>query len=156
MQPLPCLHFKASNHAPYAEEHEGDAEELTHVEGHAHLEIALHLLEELHEEAKNEDVGEAIAKEEACAYLAWHALVEVPAEEAEQGIRDGLVELCRVAGQHIDLCEDEAEVATGGAANNLRVHEVAQADTASGDGGGYGDVVEHGPEGYLILAHIEP
>ena len=156
MQPLPCLHFKASNHAPYAEEHEGDAEELTHVEGHAHLEVALHLLEELHKEAEGEDVGETVAKEEACAHLAWHALVEVPAEEAEEGIRDGLVELCRVAGKHIDLSEDEAKVATSGAAYDLGVHKVAQADAASGDGGGNGDVVEHGPEGHLILADIEP
>ena len=150
------LRLEAAHHAPHAEEHEGDAEELAHVERHAYLKVALYLLEELHEEAEGEDVGEAVAKEEACAYLARHALVEVPADETEHGIRDGLVELCRVAGEHVDLGEDEAEVASRGAAYNLGVHEVAQADAASGDRGGNGDVVEHGPQGYLILAHIEP
>ena len=133
------------HHAPYAQHHEGDAEELAHVECHAYLEVALHLFEELHEEAESEDGGEAVAEEEACAYLARHAAVEPPADEAEQGVGNSLVELCRVAGKHIDLGEDEAVVATSGAPYDLGVHEVAQTDAAGGDGGGNGDVVEHGP-----------
>jgi hypothetical protein len=56
------LLLKALHHAPHAEQHEGDAEELAHVERHAYLEVALHLLEELHEEAEQEDVGQAVAE----------------------------------------------------------------------------------------------
>ena len=146
-----CFH-----HASYAEQHEGDAEELAHVEGHAYLEVALHLLAELHEEAEGEDAGEAVAEEEAGAYLAGHAAVEPPADEAEEGVGDSFVELGGVARQHVDLCEDEAPVASCGAADDFGVHEVAQTDAAGGDGGGNGDVVEYGPQGYLVLAHIEP
>ena len=139
------LGFQRVHHAPYAKQHEGDTEELAHVEGHAHLKVALHLLAELHEEAEGEDVGEAVAKEEASAHLAGHAAIEPPTDEAKQGVGDGLVELCRVAGQHVDLREDETPVASCGAADDLGVHEVAQADAAGGDGGGNGNVVEHGP-----------
>ena len=144
------------HHAPHTEHHEGDAEELTHIERHAHLKVALHLLAELHEEAEGEDGGEAVAEEEAGAHLARHALVEPPPDEPEHGVGHGLVELCRMAWQHVDLREDESPVTSRGSANDLRVHQIAQTDAAGRDGSSNGDVVEHGPQGYLILAHIEP
>ena len=56
-----------SPHAPAAEEDEGEAEELSHVEDHAALEIDLLFLEELDEEAEGEDGGEAVAEVEAGA-----------------------------------------------------------------------------------------
>lgn len=150
------LRLNATHHTPHTEDHEGDAEKLTHVECHTHLEVALHLFAELHEKAEGEDIGKAVAKEEACAHLARHALVEPPADETEQGIRDGLVELCRVAGQHVDLREDEPPISARRAANNLGIHEVAQADTTSSHGCGDSDIIEHRPKRHLILAYIEP
>ena len=42
----------------------GDAEPLSHVEGHALLEAHLVLLEELYEEAEGEDLRQAEAEEE--------------------------------------------------------------------------------------------
>ena len=116
-----CLVFLlcATHHAPYAEYHEGNAEELTHIEGHTHLEVALYLLEELHEEAEGKDGGKAISEEEACTDLAGHTTIEIPAYESEEGVGKRLVELCRMAWQQVYLCEDESEVSSCGATYNL-------------------------------------
>ena len=113
-------------HTPDAEHYEGDAEKLTHIERHAYLEIALHLFAELHEEAEGEDGGEAVAEEEAGAHLTGHAAIEIPAEESEHGIGDSLIELCGVAGEHIDLREDESPVTSCGAAYNLGIQTKAR------------------------------
>ena len=147
---------KTIHHTPYTEHDEGDAEELAHIERHAYLEVGLYLLEELHEEAEGEDGGEAVAKEETCAHLAGHMLVEIPADESEQQVRNSFIELSWMARQHVDLCEDESEVTTSRTANNLGVHQIAQADAAGSDRCGNGNIVEHRPQGYFVLAHIEP
>ena len=70
--------FCAAYHAPYAEYHEGDAEELDHIEWHAHFEVALYLFEEFYEEAECKDGSQAVAEEEACTHLSGHTAVEIP------------------------------------------------------------------------------
>lgn len=150
------LLLHAMRHTPYTEHDEGNAEELAHIEWHAYLEVTLYLLEELHEKAEGEDSGEAVAKKEACAYLTGHTLVEVPADESEQRVGDSLIELCRMARKHVDLCEDESEITICRTANNLGVHKITQADAAGSDRCSNGNVVEHCPQGHLIFAHIEP
>ena len=150
------LLLHAMRHTPYTEHDEGNAEELAHIERHAYLEVALHLLEELHKEAEGEDGSEAVAKEESCAHLARYTLVEIPADKSEQRIGDSLIELSRMARKHVDLCEDESEVTPCRTTNNLGVHQIAQADAAGSDRCGNGNIVEHCPQGYFVLAHIEP
>ena len=54
------------------------------------------------------------------------------------------------------LLEDKGPGHIGRLADDLRVHEVAQADAAGGEGGGNSDIVEHCPEAQLGLAAIEP
>lgn len=83
-------------------------------------------------------------------------LVEIPADESEQQVRNSFIELSWMARQHVDLCEDESEVTTSRTANNLGVHQIAQADAAGSDRCGNGYIVEHCPQGHLVLAHIEP
>ena len=51
-----------------------------------------------------------------------------------------------MAGQHVDLLEDEGPGHVGGLAYYLAVHEVAQAYEAGCGAGGYGDVVEYRPQ----------
>ena len=48
-----------TNHTVDADDNEGNAEQLSHVERHALLEGHLLLLEELNEEAEGEDPGKA-------------------------------------------------------------------------------------------------
>ena len=118
-------------HTPYAKHDEGDAEELAHIERHAYLEVGLYLLEELHEEAEGEDGGKAVAKEEACAYFTGHTLVDIPADESEQGIGDSFIELSRMARKHVNLCEDESEVTTCRTPNNLGIHQITHCTAAA-------------------------
>ena len=56
----------------------------------------------------------------------------------------------------IDLLEDERPRHIGRFADDFRVHQVAEADAAGGDGRGDGDVVEHVPEVHLRLSAVEP
>ena len=71
--------------------------------------------------------------------------VEPPANEEEDGVGYGLVELSWMARQHVHALEDEGPGHIGGLADDLGVHQVAQADEAGRDGCGDGNVVEHRP-----------
>lgn len=165
-------------HAPHTEDDEGDAEQLAHVERHRVFETHLVDLQEFHEEAEGEDVGEAEAEIEASAYfgslvvLSFSrvgslpeqfsvASVDIKHDEEERQIGNGLVELCRMARLcphrgRMGIEEIEAPGHRGDIADNLAVHQVTQADEAGGDACGNGDVVEHLPQGHLIAFDIEP
>ena len=162
-------------HAPTAEEDEGDAEELTHVESHAALEIDLLLLEELDEEAEGEDGGEAKAEMEAGARSGFRCqgrgarsesgLVGVPIDEGSKDeddeVGDGFVELGGMArcGDSVDegvaSMEDEAPREVGGVANDFGVHQISEADEAGHGGHGDGDIVHDCPGTDFSLAAIE-
>ena len=171
-------------HAPTAEEDEGDAEELTHVESHAALKIDLLLLEELDEEAEGEDGGEAKAEMEAGAGSGFRgeergaglggegrgarsksSLVGVPIDEGSEDeddeVGDGFVELGGMArcGNSVDEgvagVEDEAPGEIGGVADDFGVHQVAEADEAGHGGHGDGDIVHDRPGTHLGLPAVE-
>ena len=63
------LHPLAPNHTTNADDYEGDAEQLTHVQEHVGLERLLNVFCVFDEEAGGEDIGEAETKEKACANL---------------------------------------------------------------------------------------
>ena len=165
------LLFLCVPHAPNAQQDEGKGEELSHVEGHGLLEIDLLFLQELDEEAEGEDGGEAEAEIEAGAdgdgRLGCHCLCLVPmavdddsaGEDDEVG--KGFVELGGMAwhGDAIDerlvAVEDECPGDIGGLANNLGVHQIAQANEARHGGYGDGNIVHHDPRLDLGLAAVE-
>lgn len=150
------FHSPTPPYTPEAEEDEGDAEQLTHVEEHAVLEIDLVLLGVLDEDAGGEDEEEAEAEEETRADLLRLTAIEVPVDEEEQGVTQSLVELARMARKHIYAFEDESPGHVGGPADDFGVHEVAHADGTGTDGRDDGDVVEHPRELQARLAHEEP
>ena len=150
------LHPFASYHAGNAENHEGDAQQLAHVKGHAGFEGHLDVLGELDEEAEGEDGREAEAKEEARAHLLLVSLVEPQADEDEEEVGEGLVELTGMARHLVDLLEDEGPGHIGHLTDDFAVHQVAQADEAGCGGRGDGDVVEYLPEIHVRLAIVEP
>ena len=145
----------AFHHEPRADEDEGDAQNLTHIEGQTGLEGLLNLLGVLDEEAEGEDEEEAEAEEEARAHTVRTPTVEHPAEHEVDSVGDGLVELAGVARHLVDALEDEGPGHVGHLADDLRVHQIAQTDEARRGAGGDGDVVEHRPQGNLLPAHVE-
>ena len=158
-------------------EDKGDAEQLAHIEGHSLLEGDLFLLEELHEEAEEEDGEDAVAEVEAgadkggavlrlcgCTVLAAVGvpMVNPQAEEKDDEVGNGFVELggmarCELAIDEGFVCvEDEGPGHVGHFADDFRVHQVAQADAATGQRCGNGHVVDDGPHPYPMLAGVEP
>ena len=79
-----------------------------------------------------------------------------PHDAEQQGVGDGLVELAGMAWHLVDMLEDEGPGHVCDLADDLGVHQVAQADEAGGGACGDGDVVEHRPDAELRLADIEP
>ena len=150
-----AVHPLAANHASHADSHERDAQQLSHVERQRSLERLLHLLGILDEEACDEDVRQTESEEEARAHTLRRAAVEVPADEEQQSVGDGLVELSRVARHGVYLLEDERPRHVGYLADNLRVHEVAQAYEARRERRSDGYVVEHLPDVHLRAAHVD-
>ena len=155
-----CFRFLCPQHTIGTDEDEGDGEQLTHVEKHVGLPGFLHVLGVFNEEAEGEDIGQAESEIPARSH-AWLAsllasFVDSPHDEEQDGVGNGLVELARMTGNGVDLLEDEGPGNVGHLADNLRVHEVAQADEAGRRSSGDGYVVEHGPDAYLAIAHIEP
>ena len=165
-------------HEVKADEDEGHTEPLAHVQRHAVLEVHLVLLEELDEEAEDEDFRQAEAEEEAAVIgrgnlcigfrtlaevgtrgsgsLFLPALVQPHHAEEEDEVGKRLVELGRMAGHHVHPLEDESPGYVCRPPDNLGVHQIGQADAAGGDGGGYGNHVEHVHVVHLRLAAVEP
>ena len=165
-------------HEVKADEDEGHTEPLAHVQRHAVLEVHLVLLEELDEEAEDEDFRQTEAEEEAAVIgrgnlcvgfrtlaevgtrgggsLFLPALVQPHHAEEEDEIGQRLVELGRMAGHHVHPLEDESPGYVRRPPDNLGVHQIGQTDAAGGDGGGYGNHVEHVHVVHLRLAAVEP
>ena len=61
-----------------------------------------------------------------------------------------------MAGQGVDACKDECPWHIGGAADDLGVHQVAQAYHAGGEWGGDGHIVEHREYLQTGFPDIEP
>ena len=157
------LQLSGSHHAVDADDDEGDGEDLSHVDGQRGFEGFLNLLGVLDEEAEGEDVGQTEAEVPACAHVeglmllaVGELLVDAPHNHKQQGVGDGLVELAGMTGHRVDLLKDEGPGHVGHLADNLAVHEVAQADEAGCCASGDGDVVEHRPDAQLRALTVEP
>ncbi len=153
---LLTMHFlQPSPHAPEAQQDEGDAEELAHIEEHAVLEVHLVLLGIFDENAAGEYHEEAEAEEEARADQARTAAVDVPSYEEETSIAEGFVELAGMARQLVHALEDEGPGQIGGTAYYLAVHQVAQADGTGADGGDDAHIIQHMEQGQAYAPCIE-
>ena len=115
----------AAYHAIDTHDDEGDAQQLTHVEGHTLFEIDLYLLQELNEETEGEDGSQTIAEEETCSYPILHLPVKDEPHNEDDEISDGLVELRGVARSQLTVdktvvgVEDETPRHVGRTADNL-------------------------------------
>ena len=82
--------------------------------------------------------------------------MQPPHQHEQNAVGNGLVELSWVTWQHVDTLEDKGPGDIRHLADNLGVHQVAQADEAGCRSCGDGDVVEHLPDVQLGMLHIEP
>ena len=155
-EPSPLsLFFAGVKHEPDAADDEGDAQELTHVKGHALLKVHLDLFAELNEEAECEDCGYAESKIESGADFLFVLAVDKYDDSKDYEVGDCLVELCRVAGKILAVLDkDESPVSAGGLAHDLGVHKVTQTDAGCGERGGYADHVDALQDLDLVLAAV--
>lgn len=149
------FHTPTTPHTEETKEDEGNAEQLTHVEEHAVLEIYLIFLGVLDEDASSEDEEEAEAEEETSTDLLRLTTIEIPMYAKENGIAEGLVKLTWMAWQHINTLKDEGPRYIGNLANDFGIHEVAQTDSTSTDGSDDSNVVEHRQKFDTRMADIE-
>ena len=152
--------FLCPQHTIGTDEDERYGEQLSHVEKHVGLPGFLHVLGVFNEEAEDEDIGQTESEIPARSH-AWLAgllasFVDSPHDEEQRGVGDGLVELSGMARKVVDAEEDECPGHVGHLADNLAVHQIAQADKAGRAARGNGNIVEHGPDAYLAIAHIKP
>lgn len=145
-----------TNHAPHTNNDEGDGKDLSHINGECGLESFLNLFGIFDEEAEGEDIGEAEAEVPASANLLGHLLVQIPHDEEENGVGNGLIELSWMTGEHIHTLKDESPGHISNLTDNLRVHQVTQTDEAGGCSCGDGDIVEYRPDTQFGLLHIQP
>ncbi len=147
--------FAGVEHEPDAADDEGDAQELTHVKGHALLKIHLDLLAELNEEAECEYGGYAESKVESGADFLFVLAVDKHDDGKDYQVGDCLVELCRMACKILTVLDkDESPVSTGGLAHDLGVHKVTQTDAGCGERGCHADHVDALQDLDLVLAAV--
>ena len=156
--PSGFLLFTVEEHAVDANDDKRNTEPLAHVKRHAVFKAYLVFLQELDEEAEEEDFRQAESEEETAAGCGavLRLSVEVNHAEEEDEVGHRFVELCRMARNHVDPLEYECPGHAGGIADDFRVHQIGQTDAAGGDGGGYGNHVEHVHVVHLRLAAVEP
>ena len=147
--------FHSLHHAPGAENNEGYAQDLSHIQWQRTIvRTALQFLGELDEEASREDQRKAEAEIEAGTHLFLRSLIEPPSHEEEHSVAQCLVELSRMTwkrqsvlaqGVHClaRLQEAEGPWNVRHAANNLAVHQVTHADEEGADRRHDGYVVEY-------------
>ena len=147
--------FAGVEHEPDAGDDKGDAQQLTHVKGHALLKVHLDLLAELNEKAEREDGGYAESKVESGAYLFLVLAVDKHDDSKDYEVGDCLVKLCRVASKILAvLDENESPVGAGGLAYNLRVHKVAQTDAGCGERSCHANHIDALQNLYLVLVAV--
>ena len=117
--------------------HEGDAQELSHIEPHTRLESLLVVLHELDEETGSEDADHENAKNQSLLLPGLLTEIEPHTQGKRQQITDCLVELRRMTGGREDwlrslspsvhiLDETESPGLIRRVAIDLMVHQVAQ------------------------------
>ena len=120
----------------------------------------LHILCIFNQEAESEDIGEAESEIPAGAHgrsAAFPAsFVNCPHDEEQNSVGYGLVELSGMTGKTVHSLENKSPGHIRHLTDNLRVHQITQADEAGGGSGGNGNIVEHGPDAYLTIPYIEP
>ena len=117
---------RAANHASNAQHHERYAQPLTHIKHHPLLEIHLHLFAELNEETEGKDGGQAVAEEVSGADTLGIFLVDNPSYYKYNKVGNGLVELCRMAGELFTVAyKDKSPGKVGSLAHNLAVHQIS-------------------------------
>ena len=132
---------------------------MSHIEHHPFLESFLHILGIFNEEAEGEDIGKAEAEIPTCSHL-WltgllTSFVDSPHDEEKDGVGNGLVKLSGVAWKHVHTLKDKCPGHIGNLTDDLRVHQVAQADETGGSAGGNSDIVKNGPYLQFRPADIE-
>ena len=145
---------------PHSRDHKRDAEQLALIEAYrlaqTHLPGLLHILEELDEEAGAKDANKEPSQYQALALLGIALPVEPHAQGKDEQVAQRLIDLGGVAGLgehrlgtlHIGAnVVDEAESPglAGGAAIDLVVHQVANADERAHEANGDAQAVE-GPQ----------
>lgn len=151
------LFFAGAKNKPEAADDEGDAQELTHVKGHALLKVHLNLLAEFNEEAECEYGGYTEPKVESRAYLFLVLAVNEHDDCKDDEVGNSLVELGGMACKILAVLDkDETPVGSGWLAYNLGVHKVAQADAGCGERGGHADHIYALQDLDLVLAAVKP
>ena len=149
--------FAGVEHEPEAGYDEGDAQELTHVKGHALLKVHLNLLAELNEKAECEYGGYAEPKVESRAYLFLVLAVNEHDDCKDDEVGNSLVELGGMACKILAVLDEyETPVGAGGLAHDLGVHEVTQTDAGCGERGGHADHIYALQDLDLVLAAVKP
>ena len=121
------LFFAGVENEPDAGDDKGNAQELTHVKGHALLKIHLDLLEELDEETECKDGGDAESEEKSAAYLFLMLAVENKCNDKDDDVGYCLVQLGGMACKILAVLDkDKTPVGAGGLAHDFRVHKIAQ------------------------------
>ena len=87
--------------------HQRNAQQLSHIEGHALLEIHLIFLQKLDEEAESENSCEAKSEEET-TLIGFQLFIEHNHHDEQHEISYSFIELCRMARHHIHPFEDES------------------------------------------------
>ena len=149
------FHPFSTPHAGNAKDDERNAQQLAHVENHARLEVYLYILGVFYEEAERENEGETQAEIETSAHLFGGSLVEMQHDEEEEKVGNRLVQLSWVAWRHVYSLKNKSPRHIGWCADNLAVHEVAQADKARSDWSGDGNVVEYMPQVHACFAIVQ-
>ena len=105
--------FPRAHHQPDAGYDERDAQELTHVKGHAVFKFHLNLLEELYEKAESEDCGQAESEIESAAHSVSVIAVNESDDNENDEIGYSFIKLGWVAWEILSiLYKDESPVCT--------------------------------------------
>ena len=130
---------------------------MSHIEWERGFESFLEFFGVLDEEAEREDVRQAKAKVPACAdFWLLALLIDCPHDNEENGVGNRLVELARMPRKHIDTFEDKGPGNVRHLADNLAIHEVAQADETRCGSCSNGDIVQYRPDAQFRFFDVEP
>ena len=122
--------FQRMPNAPYADDDEGNAEQLSHVEEHARLPCFLYIFRIFDEETEGENLCQTETEEETRTHFEGRAFflspeIEPQADKEETGIGDGFVELSWMPRKLVNTLKDECPGNVGHFANDFAVHQVA-------------------------------
>ena len=128
---LLCLLLSVEEHKIYPYDYKRNTQPLSHIQRHAVFKVYLVFFQELYEEAEYKDLCQAESEEEATVQLFAVVLIQENHNQEEDEIGDGLVKLCRMAGQHIHSFKNKCPGHIGCFTNDFGVHQVGKTDEAS-------------------------